>query len=308
VDITIVISNYTPKSRLLSCVDHALAQDSGAGEYEVILPLHGEITEPELERLRERAATGPLRLLAAEHGNRARALNDAVQNAASEQLVFLESHVHAPPDLVGHLRELLRSPDVAAVQGAYAAPASTNVAWETETVLATRSRDRRRARGLPPDEFNLHSAGFRRDAVLAAGSFDERVPDIAEAPLLWRIQASGARIVSLDAPAVDHANYVDFRLYAGTLRRRGHEVGVLWRLDPGMASELFPSAAVQRHGALIRRAHGPLRLVYEAQLSSTLLILRASQALGLRRVLLPVASAMASAAIRLGFLDGYRAR
>ena len=47
-DITIVISNYAAKGRLLSCIDHALSQDAGAGEYDVIFPLHGEITDGEL--------------------------------------------------------------------------------------------------------------------------------------------------------------------------------------------------------------------------------------------------------------------
>jgi hypothetical protein len=306
VDITIVISNYAPKGRLLSCIDHALSQDAGAGEYDVIFPLHGEITDGELEQLRARAAgTGRLRLLSGEPRDRARALNDAVRSAASECLVFLESHVHAPPDLAAHYRHHLRSPDVAAVQGAYAAVASTNWVWEAESGLRALSVERRRARGLPPDEFHLHSAGFQRRAILAAGGFDERVPGIAEVPLLQRIKESGGRIVSLEAPVVDHANHDDFRTYAQTLRRRGYEVGVLWRLDPGVASQIYPTAMVERHGALIRRARRPLRLAGEVQLSLTFLMLHVSRALRLHRVTLPAAAQLASSAIRAGFLEGY---
>ena len=306
VDITIVISNYAPKGRLLSCIDHALSQDAGAGEYEVVFPLHGEITDSELEQLHARAAgTGRLRLLSGERHNRARALNDAVSSAASECLMFLESHVHAPPDLAAHYRRLLRSADVAAVQGAYAAAASRNWAWEAESGLRARGGGRRRARGLPADEFHLHSAGFQRHALLAAGGFDERVPGIAEVPLLQRIQESGGRIVFLEAPVVDHANESDFHTYARALRRRGREIGVLWRLDPGMASRIYPAAVVERHGALIRRAHRPLHVACEVQLSLALLILRLSRALRLHRVVLPAAAALASTAIRAGFLEGY---
>jgi hypothetical protein len=306
VDITIVISNYAPKGRLLSCIDHALSQDAGAGEYEVVFPLHGEITDSELEELRARAAgTGRFRLLAGERHNRARALNDAVQSAASECLVFLESHVDAPPDLAAHYRRLLRSSDVAAIQGAYAAAASGNWAWEAESGLRARGGGRRRARGLPADEFHLHSAGFQRHAILTAGGFDERVPGIAEVPLLQRIQESGGRIVFLEAPVVDHANESEFHTYARALRRRGREIGVLWRLDPGLASRIYPAAVVERHGALIRRAHRPLQLAGGVRLSLALLTVRTSRALRLRRLLLPAATALASSALRTGFLEGY---
>jgi hypothetical protein len=305
-DITIVISNYAPKGRLLSCIDHALSQDAGAGEYEVIFPLHGEITDRELEQLRARAAgTGRLHLLSGERGNRARALNDAVRSAASERLMFLESHVHAPPDLAAHYRDLLQSPDVAAVQGAYAAVASTNWVWDAESGVRGLGGERRRARGLPPDEFHLHSAGFQRHVILDAGGFDERVPGIAEAPLLQRIRESGGHIVSLEGPVVDHANDDDFRTYGQSLRRRGYEVGVLWRLDPGVASQIYPTAIVDRHGALIRRARRPLRLAGDVQLFVAFLMLHASRALRLRRVTLAAAAHWASSSVRAGFLEGY---
>ena len=219
--------------------------------------------------------------------------------------MFLESHVHAPPDLAAHYCHLLRSPDVAAVQGAYAAVASTNWVWEAESGLRALSGERRRTHGLPTDEFHLHSAGFQRYAILAAGGFDERVPGIAEVLLLQRIRESGGRIVSLEAPVVDHANDGDFRTYAQTLRRRGYEVGVLWRLDPSVASHIYPTAIVEQHGALIRRACRPLRLAGEVRLSLTFLMLQVSRALRLYRVTLHAAAQLASSAVRVGFLEGY---
>jgi hypothetical protein len=305
-DITIVISNYAPKGRLLSCIDHALSQDAGAGEYEVIFPLHGEITDRELEQLRARAAdTGRLHLLSGERRNRARALNDAVRSAASERLMFLESHVHAPPDLAAHYRRLLRSPDVTAVQGAYAAAESTNWVWDAESGVRALGGERRRALGLPTDEFHLHSAGFQRHAILAADGFDERVPSIAEVPLLQRIRESGGHIVSLEGPVVDHANDDDLRTYAHRLRQRGYEVGVLWRLDPDVASQIYPMAMVDRHGALIRRARRPLRLAGDVQLSLAFLMLHASHALRLHRVTLAAAAQWGSSVVRAGFLEGY---
>lgn len=305
-DISIIISNYDPKGRLLSCIDHALGQNATAGGYDVIFPLHGEITAAEMEQLQARAAsTERLRLLQGERHNRARALNDAVRSSASARLVFLESHVHAPADLAGHYRRLLQSPGVAAIQGAFAAAATTNWVSEVESGLRALSGERRRARGLPPDEFHLHSAGFQRDALLAADGFDERVPGIAEAPLLQRILESGGRIVPLEAPAVHHANHDDFSDYVQALRRRGCEVGRLWRLDPGAASRLYPAATLKRYGALVRRSRRPLRLAGEAQRSLASLILAVSRALPLHRLTLPAAAQVASAAVRAGVLEGY---
>jgi len=305
-DISIIISNYDPKDRLLSCIDHALGQDAAAGEYEVIFPLHGEIADGEMDQLCARAAgTERLHLLEGERCNRARALNNAVRRAASERLVFLESHVHAPPDLAAHYRRLMHSPVVAAVQGAFAAAVTTNWVSEVESSLRVRSGERRRARGLPADEFHLHSAGFQRGALLGAGGFDERVPGIAEVPLLQRIRDCGGRIVALEGPAVHHVNHDDFRGYVQALRRRGREVGLLWRLDPDVASRLYPSAALERCGALIRHAHRPLQLAGAAQLSLASLALALCRGLLPRPLTLAAAAQVAAAAVRAGVVEGY---
>lgn len=305
-DVSIIVSNYDSKGRLLSCIDHALAQDAAAGEYEVIFPLHGTITSGELAQLHARATGAKrLHLLTRQYNNRARALNDAVRGAACERLIFLESHVHAPPDLAAHYRGVLQSPDVAAVQGAFAAATSTNWVSETESNLRVLNGKRRRARGLPTDEFHLHSAGFQRGAVLAAGAFDERVPGIAEVPLLQRIRESGGRIVTLSVPVVQHFNHEDFRGYVQALRRRGREVGRLWRLDPAVASQVYPVAALQRHAVLVQRAQHLLRLAGQAQLSLASLVLVLSRALRLRRHTLSAAAQVASSAVRAGFLEGF---
>ena len=306
-DISIIISNYDSKGRLLSCIDHALAQDAAAGEYEVIVPPHGSISGSELAWLQARAKdTGKLNLLAGRYDNRARALNDAVREASSEYLVFLESHVHAPPDLAGHYRRVLHSSDAAAVQGAFTAATSTNWISQTESNLRTQNCRRRRARGLPHDEFHLHSAGFRRGSLLAAGGFDERVPDIGEVTLLQRIQARGGRIVPLAAPPVLHFNHEDFRGYVQALHRRGCEVGRLWHLDPEMAARIYPLTALKRYALIVRRTRPLLCIAAKAQLSLASLILASMRALRLRRYTLSVAARVASAAVRAGFLAGYR--
>lgn len=305
-DISIIISNYAPKGKLVAAIDHALAQDAAAGDYEVIFPLHGAITEADLEQLRGRAArTGQLRLLTGDGRNRAGALNDAVRSAASERLVFLESHVLAPPDLAAHYRRILLSPEVAAVQGAFAAVANTNWVSEVESSLRALSGARRRARGLPTDEFHLHSAGFQRGALLAAGGFDEHLPGVAEVPLLQRIQDSGGTIAWLRTPAVHHINHSDFRGIVRALRGRGREVGLLWRLDPGVASRTFPTVALERHGALVRRAHGPLWVAGAANLSLAFVILAISRAFLPRWFTLAAAALVTASAIRAGVLEGY---
>jgi hypothetical protein len=305
-DICIIISNYDPKGQLLSCINSTLAQNADAGEYEVIFPLHGKITGKELEQLQARAAgTEQLRLLAGNRHNRAHALNDAVRRAASDCLVFLESHVHAPPDLAASYRRLLQSPGIDAVQGAFAVAETANWVSETESSLRALGRQRRRARGLPADEFHLHSAGFKREAILAAGGFDQRVPGIAEVPLLYRIQQRGGRIAPLEAPAVHHVNHDDFRGYVQALRQRGREVGLLWQFDPGVASLLYPAVTLERHGTLVLRMRRPLRLAGEARLSLASMVLALSRALKLHRFTLVAAAQVASSAVRAGILEGY---
>jgi hypothetical protein len=305
-DVSIIISNYDPKGHLLACVDSALAQDEGAGAFDVVFPLHGPITEEELLELNARSAMSVrLRLLKGDRRNRAAALNEAVRKSAAGSLVFLESHVRAPAGLAARYRGILDDPGVAAVQGAFEAASGGGWVSEAESLLRARSCARRRARGLPADEFHLHSAGFRREALLAAGGFDERFPGIAEVPLLARIGESGGRIVPVPTPVALHVNHDDIGEYVEALRRRGREVGLLWRLEPASAARIYPSAALERHGAQIRRAGAALRLVAEAQLSLASLALAAARTLRLRALTLPAASRLATCAVRAGVLRGY---
>jgi hypothetical protein len=199
----------------------------------------------------------------------------------------------------------MQAPDVAAVQGAFAAMETANWVSNVESRLRHVSGERRRAHGLAADEFHLHSAGFQRSAILAAGGFDERVPGIAEVPLLQRILAGGGRTVTLDHPAVLHINHDDFGGYVSALRRRGRDVGRLWRLDPGVASQLYPTALLERHGALVRHLRIPLRLGGEATLSLASAMVSAGRVLRLRRVTLSAAARAASWAVRVGVLQGY---
>jgi glycosyltransferase involved in cell wall biosynthesis len=305
-DLSIIISNYDPKGQLVPCIDHALAQELEGGGFEVLFPLHGPVSSEELAQLRARAsASGRLWLLDGENGNRARALNLAVREAKSDCLLFLESHVAAPPDLGAHCLRRLRGSGVAAVQGAFEAGGEGGWVSQTETRLRNQSCRLRRARGLQPDEFHLHSAGFMRDAIIAAGGFDERFPGIAEVPLLQRIEEGGGRIMPLMTPAARHLNHDDLGEYASALRRRGREVGRLWRLDPFRAAVLYPSAALGRCGPLVRATRLPLLLAAEALLAVLSGVVAATAAMGLRQLTLPVASKLASTAVRAGVLEGY---
>ena len=304
-----MISNYAPRGRLLTCVDPALAQDAAAGDFEVLVPLHGNITESEIEELQRRACANPrLRLLTGDYPDRARALNDAVTQADSEHLVFLESHVQAPPRLGAHHRRLLRAPGVAAVQGRFETTVGGTWTWEAETALKALNDERRQELGMRRDEFNLHNAGFNRGAIVAAGGFDERVPGIAEMPLLQRIEESRGRIEYPDSPQVEHVNNDGFWNYVVALRLRGYDVGLLWRLDPAVASVLFPAPKLERHAVFVRRFSLPLLVTAEIRLVGAFLWVQTICLLRLRRLLVPAAGRLVWAAIRVGLIKGFCSR
>jgi glycosyl transferase family 2 len=307
VDISIVISNYDPKGQLLSCVEHALDQDLPAGTFELVFVVHGEMTTAELAQLRSRATLShDFRLIEPAISNRAAALNMAVAQAASDRLLFLESHVHAPRDLARTYLELLQSPGAAVVQGAFVAPPTDSWVSLTETRLRALAAARRREYGLPGDEYHLHSAGFDRRTLVKAGGFDERIPNLAEAPLIQRIIDRGGRVVMLDRPSVRHVNHEDFEHYVHALRGRGYEAGVLWRLEPALAARLYPSSALDRHAGLVRRVSPLLQHAADAQLASATLLVKAGRALHFDRLASAAAVHVATAAVRAGAIDGLR--
>ncbi len=242
---SVIISNYEPKGHLRACVEAALAQDLAGGHFEVVLPVHGELTEADLAHLTMVAARsgGRLRVLPGPFSDRCAALNAACRTANGRVLIFLESHVSAPPDLARALIEAARAPGTAAVQGAFVTREVGSWVAALENQLRAIAVSRRVARGQWPDEWHLHSAAVPRSTFLAAGGFHPALTDISEVLLLDQLSRFHGTVVHLQEPAVTHINHDDWSHYARALQRRGRGVGQLWDLDPSAASTLFPVPA-----------------------------------------------------------------
>jgi hypothetical protein len=275
---SILISNYEPKGQLDACVDHALAQDRTGPPWEVIFPAHGCLSAADHAALAARSAADPhrFRFLPGPYTDRASALNAAAAVARGDVLIFLESHVLAPPTLRSALCASLTEGTATLVQGAFVAPPSEHWVSTVETQLRADARERRVARGQRADEWHLHAAALRRETFLRAGGLPAAFADIAEVALFSELSTAGARVVELPTPAVHHVNHTDWSEYLGALERRGIGVAQLWRGRPTVAALEFP---------LPRRATWLMRSSVRRGLGSALLSLEA----GLLAGLLPVA-------------------
>ncbi len=176
-DASLIVSNYEPKGHLLTCVGAALAQDLPPDRFEVIVPVHGEVSSADrtgLEALAG-AAPGRLRLLPGPFADRSAALNAASAAAHGETLIFLESHVTAPSHLTTALLECLRSTAASAVQGDFQTREVHSWVAGLESRLRMRANSRRMARGQPGDEWHLHSVAIQRTVFVAAVGFIRRL-------------------------------------------------------------------------------------------------------------------------------------
>lgn len=245
---SIIISNYEPKGQLEACITHALAQMPGTPDYEVLLAEHGVIAPDLRARLQARASNsaGKFRVLPGPFTNRSAALNAAAAAALGPVLIFLESHVLAPPTLVASHCTRLADGQVTATQGAFVATPSDNWVASVESELRRSAEAHRVSRGQRPDEWHLHSTALRQSTFLQAGGFPVGLTDVAEVALFARLQAQGATILDRVTPAVHHVNHQDWAEYERALARRGAGVAELWHLDPVVAAKEFPVPPIAR--------------------------------------------------------------
>ncbi len=241
--LSVVIPTRDKRDLLGRALAALTAQEGLPGDWEVVVVDDGS-TDGTAASLAERAraAGSRLRVLTVRPGvGRAAARNLGWRAAAGRWVVFLDDDIVAPPRLLSaHLGLLSRHAGHGTIGRVLTDPALVDAPHFA--YLDTRGAARIAAGPVPARYFVTQNAGVPRDALEAAGGFDERFRGwgLEDMELGFRLEErAGLRFLALPAPVPVHAHHHTFAQMLAKRRECGAgALPLLAALHPGRIREM----------------------------------------------------------------------
>jgi GT2 family glycosyltransferase len=200
-----------------------------------------------------------LRILPVDGMNRGQALNEAVDRAGGELLLFTESHCLAYPEWVADYLRLFEQDRVQVANGSIQVAPSDS--WSSRCEKAQHdSRDRRfSALGIADSYLDFHNTGIRRRCFERIGGLSTDLPQIAEFELGARLHQAGNEIVRFERSTVYHFNNSRAWDYArGVLAHGRDRTRLLATRERAFSRRYFPSRRFQKLLPVARFLRAPL--------------------------------------------------
>lgn len=203
---------HAPGPRLLACLRALRGQEGGPPE--IILSLDGRVDLPgEAPSLCDRIVEGP-------RSGPAAARNRGWRACSGDYVLFTDSDCIPSPGWAAALAGALDG-GADGVKGAYSGGGPRMI----QRLQQVEFEERYRALAALDciDMVDTYSAGFRRDALEAAGGFDESFPaaDHEDVDLSYRLRAMGRRLVFCGDALVEHRHRGTWAGYARMKHSRG---------------------------------------------------------------------------------------
>lgn len=283
--VSIIIPARNEERTLPATLDSALAQDYG-GEMEIIVA-DGSDTPALAEIVRERYPSA--RLVPNPRRATPAGLNLALREARGSVIARVDAHAVLPRGYVARAVETLRRTGAANAGGRLVPVGETfferAVAAATSTPMGTGGARYRQGGAEGPAD-TVYLGVFRRDALDAAGGFDETLLRSQDSELNWRLRRRGEAVWFDPELAVAYRPRGSFGALARQYFDYGRWKAAILLRDPASLRlrQLAPPAlllGLAASGALA--AAGALRLAAVVPLVYTLALAASSLWIGLRR-------------------------
>jgi glycosyltransferase involved in cell wall biosynthesis/peptidoglycan/xylan/chitin deacetylase (PgdA/CDA1 family) len=177
VNLSIVIPTYNRVQLLSRTLPTVLQQTCPRDAYEVILVVDGS-SDGTTEVVRQMTAPRQLHIIEQAHRGQAAARNAGITRASGDLVLFIDDDMLCDSNLIGeHIAAHRAGGDQVVIGPVYISPDSPRTLATRQTDLETRDWIARYHRGdfrYPLDAFVGANTSLRRDALLAAGGFDEQ--------------------------------------------------------------------------------------------------------------------------------------
>lgn len=188
VSVCVVVKNR--RDLMLRCLDAVLAQQPAPDE--VVVVDNGS-SDGTFEALQERSVSEPCLVVVCDHGTLGAARNTAARTARGDLVAFTDSDCRPRPGWLAAATAAMTD-DVGVVQGRTVPEVTPTARWSVTQNI-----------GVPSGLFEACNVVYRREALLAAGGFDEAVGFFGEDTAAgWSVQRAGWRDAWAADAVVEH--------------------------------------------------------------------------------------------------------
>ena len=222
---SVIILTRNSGATLGPCLDSVLSQ--GMPGFEVIIVDHRS-SDGTTAIVKRYAKKDPrVRLLAEKLPGLGAARNTGVKAAAGDVIVWTDSDCEAPAGWLDKMVRPIRTQGEDFVQGNEEALDSGF--WSNHAQLAGQRHKAKHRRGKYIGHIDPKNLAMRKNAVLKAGGFDDRIQFLEDFDLFVRIKKAGFKVRYLPDVRIKHHHRTTFRAMAETRKLRGFWSAVVYQ-------------------------------------------------------------------------------
>ncbi len=206
---TVIVPAFNSQNTISLCIESLLSQDYPSHLIEIIV-----VDDGSTDRTVEIAQKYNIKIISQKNSGPATARNAGIKEATADIVLFTDADCRPDHDWVRKMLAAFRDSEVVAVKGAYRTVQQEVVARFVQYEYQEKYQWMSGFANI--DFIDTYSAGFRKQALLDIGGYDEsfRLPSVEDQELSFRLAACGYKMVFQPEATVKHLHSDSFWKYA----------------------------------------------------------------------------------------------
>lgn len=227
-NISVIVPAYNSQAYVGKCLEALLAQTLNQKIYEVIV-----VDDGSTDKTADTVKSYPVKYVYQKNQGPATARNRGVKEAKGDIILFTDSDCVPTGNWIEEMIKPFKSPDIAAVKGAYLTNQKEVVARLSQVEFEERFEMLKKAESI--DMVDTYSAGFRKAIFVQMGGFDTTFPvaNNEDTDLSYRMSSHGYKMVFNPDAVVYHLKHPDsIKKYSRLKFWRGYWRMVVYKRFP----------------------------------------------------------------------------
>lgn len=227
-DISVIVPAYNAQPYISRCIEALLSQSFNPNNYEVIV-----VDDGSSDQTADIIKNYPVKYVYQKNQGPATARNRGVKEAKGDIILFTDADCVPTGNWIEEMVRPFKSPDIAAVKGAYLTNQKEVVARLAQVEFEERFEMLKKADSI--DMVDTYSAGFRKAIFSQMGGFDTTFPvaNNEDTDLSYKMSRHGFKMVFNPVAVVYHLKHPDsIKKYARLKFWRGYWRMVVYKRFP----------------------------------------------------------------------------